>query len=95
MENGPSNFRAIDCGAGIGRITKHLLIKHFDKVDLVEQNKIFLEKAKEYLSASDKVGHLYCCGLQNFVPEAQSYDVIWYVYVLIGTYFLKNESFMG
>ena len=77
MDNGPSNQRALDCGAGIGRITKHLLVKHFTKVDLVEQNKLFLEKAKEYLKNSDKVDHLYCCGLQNFVPEEQTYDVIW------------------
>ena len=58
MDNGPSNQRALDCGAGIGRITKHLLVKHFTKVDLVEQNKLFLEKAKEYLKTSDKVDHL-------------------------------------
>ena len=77
MDNGPSNQRALDCGAGIGRITKHLLVKHFTKVDLVEQNKLFLEKAKEYLKTSDKVDHLYCCGLQNFVPEEKTYDVIW------------------
>ena len=26
--------RALDCGAGIGRITKHLLSKNFDKVKI-------------------------------------------------------------
>ena len=77
MDNGPSKHRALDCGAGIGRITKHLLTKHFDKVDLVEQNKLFLEKAKDYLKGSDKVDRLFCSGLQNFVHEDQSYDVIW------------------
>ena len=79
MDNGPSKHRALDCGAGIGRITKHLLTKHFDKVDLVEQNKLFLEKAKDYLKGLDKVDRLFCSGLQNFVPDDQSYDVIWYV----------------
>lgn len=82
MDQGPSNLRALDCGAGIGRITKHLLVKHFAKVDLVEQNKLFLQKGEEYLKGLDRVGNLYCCGLQNFVPENQAYDVIWCQWVL-------------
>ena len=82
MDGGPSNLRALDCGAGIGRITKHLLTKHFNHVDLVEQNKLFLEKAKNYLKSSNKVENLYCCGLQNFLPEAGKYDVIWCQWVL-------------
>ena len=96
MEGGPGNARALDCGAGIGRITKHLLTKvrsnrhvmmvfiacltkvspntcsccvdsvehqmflffkipapqHFERVDLLEQDKHFLEKAVEYLEFS-------------------------------------------
>jgi hypothetical protein len=27
-------LRALDCGAGIGRITKHLLAKHFEIIDI-------------------------------------------------------------
>ena len=38
-----------DCGAGIGRVTKNLLLPLFDTVDLVEQNPDFVEKAKEYI----------------------------------------------
>jgi len=83
MEGGPSNCKALDCGAGIGRITKHLLAKHFSAVDLVEQNKIFLEKAKENLkNCVHKIDKLYCCGLQNFLPEKSYYDVIWCQWVL-------------
>ena len=33
----PGKGRALDCGAGIGRITKHLLTKHFQTVDLGKQ----------------------------------------------------------
>ena len=82
MEGGPNHLTALDCGAGIGRITKHLLSHSFAQVDLVEQNKIFLEKAKDYLQGNDKVGHLFCCGLQNFVPKSEHYDVIWCQWVL-------------
>ena len=66
MENGPSNLKAIDCGAGIGRITKHLLVKHFSEVDLVEQNKLFLQKAQDNLKGCKKVGKLFCCGMKWF-----------------------------
>ena len=54
-DTGPGTERALDCGAGIGRITKHLLTKHFQTVDLVEQDKHFLEKAREYLAGNSKV----------------------------------------
>nr|BAN21159.1 methyltransferase-like protein [Riptortus pedestris] len=80
LKNPPGNGRALDCGAGIGRITKHLLIKHFQLVDLIDQNSDFVEKAKEYVS-SDRLGKLYCNGLQCFKPE-EKYDVIWCQWVL-------------
>jgi protein N-terminal methyltransferase len=81
-DSGPEKGRALDCGAGIGRITKHLLSKHFQTVDLVEQDEHFLVKAKEYLAGVSSVGNLFCAGLQNFkFPEA-TYDVIWFQWVL-------------
>ena len=99
MDGGPGNARALDCGAGIGRITKHLLTKvrsnrhvmmvfiacltkvspntcsccvdsveqqmffffkilapqHFERVDLLEQDKHFLEKAVEYLDGNNRL----------------------------------------
>jgi protein N-terminal methyltransferase len=63
ITGGPGNQRALDCGAGIGRITKHLLQRHFIKIDLAEQNPKFLEKAKDYLQDSGKVGQLFCSGI--------------------------------
>jgi len=82
VEGGPGNARALDCGAGIGRITKHLLTKHFERVDLLEQDKHFLEKAVEYLDGNTRVGSLYCSGLQNFDFVPETYDVIWCQWVL-------------
>jgi len=78
----PGHERALDCGAGIGRITKHLLAKHFKTVDLVEQDKHFLEKATEYLKGCERVGSLFCAGLQNFDFKPATYDVIWCQWVL-------------
>ena len=39
----------VDCGAGIGRVSKQLLLPIFTRVDLVEQNKTFLDSAPGYL----------------------------------------------
>lgn len=76
----PGTGIAVDCGAGIGRITKCLLSKYFDTIDLVEQNGSFLEKAKEFVNSS-KLGTTYAVGLQDFVPE-KKYDVVWSQWVL-------------
>lgn len=43
--------RALDCGAGIGRVTKNLLIPLFEKVDLLEVNKKFLDEAPDYIGS--------------------------------------------
>ena len=65
LNPGPGNGRALDCGAGIGRITKHLLQRHFTTIDLVEQNPKFLDQAKTYLGQENKhLGQLFYKGLQ-------------------------------
>ncbi|XP_050307160.1 N-terminal Xaa-Pro-Lys N-methyltransferase 1-B [Anthonomus grandis grandis] len=76
---------ALDCGAGIGRITKFLLSDLFDRVDMVEQNPQFLESAKKYLGKTileKKIGQMFPVGLQDFRPEPGKYDVIWCQWVL-------------
>ncbi|GAA5894650.1 hypothetical protein JCM6882_006647 [Rhodosporidiobolus microsporus] len=40
-------FRALDCGAGIGRVTSTVLLPLFDTVDLVEPVGSFVERAQE------------------------------------------------
>lgn len=82
MENGPSDGRALDCGAGIGRITEHLLRKQFKCVDLLEQDEKFLNKAKQKFQNTN-VKNFYCSGLHEFTPiNNQKYDVIWIQWVL-------------
>lgn len=81
---------ALDCGAGIGRVSKNLLMPLFDKVDLVEQDATFAERAREYcttdmgstLSYPNKLGEIYNIGLQEFTPSPQKYDVVWSQWVL-------------
>ena len=74
---------ALDCGAGIGRVSKLLLTQHFEKVDMVELSQEFLAKAPEYLGErATKIDRYICCGLQDFIPEEGRYDVIWCQWVL-------------
>ncbi|XP_076666559.1 N-terminal methyltransferase [Andrena cerasifolii] len=81
--NPPSRTFALDCGAGIGRITKNLLLNHFKHVDLVEQNTRFLEVAKTCLrNYSTRIGAYYSIGLQNFCFTTKKYDVVWCQWVL-------------
>lgn len=74
---------ALDCGAGIGRITKRLLLPLFNTVDLVDVTQEFLDKAKTYLGEESKrVGNYICTGLQEFAPECGRYDIIWIQWVI-------------
>lgn len=87
-----NNRRALDCGAGIGRVSKLLLLPLFETVDLVELNPDFLKKAESYLeSSADRVGNYFCSGLQSF-HFTQKYDVIWLQWV---TGHLTDEHFVS
>lgn len=75
---------ALDCGAGVGRVTKNLLIRYFNEVDLLEPVSHFLDAARENLapqnqmvSEAHKAANFYCIPLQEFTPDAKRYDVIW------------------
>ncbi|KAK7363234.1 hypothetical protein VNO77_05368 [Canavalia gladiata] len=90
---------ALDCGSGIGRVTKNLLIRYFNEVDLLEPVSHFLEAARETLAPgghtnSDlhKAVNFFCVPLQDFTPETGRYDVIW-VQWCIGH--LTDEDFVS
>ncbi|KAF7849306.1 hypothetical protein BT93_L0998 [Corymbia citriodora subsp. variegata] len=62
---------ALDCGSGIGRVTKNLLIRFFS------------EKLRESLvpesgtAIENKATNFFCVPLQEFTPDVGRYDVIW------------------
>ncbi|XP_019387186.1 PREDICTED: alpha N-terminal protein methyltransferase 1B [Crocodylus porosus] len=73
---------ALDCGSGIGRVSKHVLLPVFKSVDLVDMMENFLDAAQNYLQREgDKVEMYYCYSLQEFTPAPQRYDVIWIQWV--------------
>ncbi|PHU25083.1 Alpha N-terminal protein methyltransferase 1 [Capsicum chinense] len=70
---------ALDCGSGIGRVTKNLLIRYFNEVDLLEPVLHFLESARvnlapENLMVSElhKAANFYCVPLQYKASRQQS-----------------------
>ncbi|XP_049850852.1 N-terminal Xaa-Pro-Lys N-methyltransferase 1-like [Schistocerca gregaria] len=84
-ESNRHNKRAIDVGAGIGRITSGLLAKIFDQTDLVEQSQSFVDRARlelKQLINAGKIGSIYCSNLRDFSFE-HSYDLIWIQWVLM------------
>ncbi|XP_015725301.1 alpha N-terminal protein methyltransferase 1B isoform X2 [Coturnix japonica] len=74
--------RALDCGSGIGRISKHVLLPIFKSVELVDMMENFLAEVPNYLQGEeDRVEMYYCKSLQEFTPAPQRYDVIWIQWV--------------
>lgn len=62
--------RVLDVGAGIGRVTKHFLLPLFSVVDMLEQNALYLQQSKKYVSPATsedgKVGLRIAAGMQDF-----------------------------
>ena len=54
----------LDCGAGIGRISRELLCQVFKNVDMVDQCQKLVEKGKELLKDKKNMRHYYVKGLQ-------------------------------
>lgn len=73
---------ALDCGSGIGRVSKHVLLPVFSSVELVDMMESFLVEAQSYLQVNeDKVESYHCYSLQEFTPHLARYDVIWIQWV--------------
>lgn len=71
---------AADLGAGVGRVTQQLLVRHFDTVDVFEPVQHFLDKAAANIGAAPAPGRavaFHCQPLQDFEPPPGRYDVIW------------------
>jgi len=86
--DGVGRDRAVDLGAGIGRVVKGLLLPLFKSVDLVDQDKKYVDTAREELCNHANMGQFVCSGLQDLelLGGGDSgdvrYDVIWFQWVL-------------
>ncbi|KAK6432862.1 hypothetical protein LTR95_010964 [Oleoguttula sp. CCFEE 5521] len=71
--------RALDCGAGIGRVTTGFLSKVAETVDIVEPVKVLTD---QLTPGSNGVGQIINLGLEDFPPataveDVGPYDLIW------------------
>jgi len=80
----------LDCGAGIGRVTKLLLAKAFNNVDILEPTQHYIDTCREYVD-NDRLKELYHTSLQEFVIPSNKYDVIWAQWCLL---YLPNDAFV-
>ena len=67
--------QAVDCGAGIGRVTTGFLNRVAETVDIVEPVTTLTDRIKK-----ENVGEIYNVGLQEWYPDRDGlgpYDLIW------------------
>ena len=73
---------AAECGAGIGRVSKGLLLSlGVPQCDLVESSSRLLFAAPDYIGNDAARCRFYCQGLQDWTPKKQSYSIIWVQWV--------------
>ncbi|CEP64720.1 N-terminal protein methyltransferase LALA0_S13e01508g [Lachancea lanzarotensis] len=77
-----SGYKKIGCdiGAGIGRVTRDMLHKHCEIVDLVEPVKPFVDQMRvelEPLAKEGRLGQIFDIGMQEWIPEEKRYWLIW------------------
>lgn len=90
--------KALDVGAGIGRVTRDLLLPRYNVVDMLEQNEAYLAESFHYIAmTSDRhpgkgvVHRRIPCGMHQFAPDepvtGQSYrnryNLIWVQWCII------------
>ncbi|GHP01399.1 hypothetical protein PPROV_000015500 [Pycnococcus provasolii] len=81
---------ALDCGAGVGRVTNEFLRHHFSEVHLVEPVEALIEEARRTLVAKRAKTEetnttkfsFFAEPLQTFTPAPKTYDVIWIQWVI-------------
>ncbi|MEW5307003.1 MAG: hypothetical protein WDW38_011241 [Sanguina aurantia] len=84
---------ALDCGAGVGRVSEQLLLHHFHEVDVLEPSEHLLLAAEKNLTpeklkalrcpAGHKAVNFYCVGLEQHQFVEARYDCIWVQWCLL------------
>lgn len=90
-EAGRIRLVALDCGAGVGRIAKELLLPLCAEVDLIEPSAHLLKAAMDDLTgpgpqsypADHRAECFYQTGIQDFMPRRDRYDIIWVQWCLM------------
>jgi len=74
---------ALDAGAGVGRVTKHMLLKRFRHVQLVEACEAWSKQSRRYLGKKRALSCTFTNSrLEEFKPTPDTYDLIWVQWTL-------------
>ena len=74
---------ALDAGAGVGRVTKHVLLRRYERVTLLEPCERWLKQARRYLGNKRAQRCAFVSGrLENYAPSNISFDLIWIQWAL-------------
>uniref|UniRef100_A0A7S0LJ52 Alpha N-terminal protein methyltransferase 1 n=1 Tax=Coccolithus braarudii TaxID=221442 RepID=A0A7S0LJ52_9EUKA len=74
--------RALDCGAGIGRVSDGVLLHVCEHVELVEVSPALLESARSRLARYAPRVSYTSASLREFEPPAGAFDLVWLQWVL-------------
>jgi len=75
---------AIDAGAGVGRVTRDVLLKRFETVHLIEADSGWSKRSKVYLGKKRAARCTFTCARLECLPtlDAESTDVVWIQWTL-------------
>lgn len=77
-----AGLRALDLGAGIGRVADGVLLKVAERVTLVEVSAALIGQARVRLAEHAARVEFVESSLRTFAPEPGSYDLVWAQWVL-------------
>ena len=79
-----AGLSALDCGAGVGRVTESVLARVAESVHLVEVSDRLLQQAqaKPQLQAAGERLRFEQASLREFAPPENSYNLVWAQWVL-------------
>ena len=85
---------ACECGAGIGRVSKGLLLPlGVIRCDLIESSEKLLSEAPVFIGDKESSRcRYYCQGLQTWMPKEHEYSIIWIQWVLC---YLTDEDIVA
>jgi len=86
LDKNDENTHALDVGAGIGRITRGLLMKLFHKVDMLESDPRYVATGREECEKEgvlDQLGEQFNIGMEQFERQPKKYDLVWIQWCII------------
>jgi len=73
----------LDAGAGVGRVTKHVLLKRSGRVTLLEACPEWSRQSRRYLGKKRAASCEFLTGrIEEYVPRRGAFDLVWIQWVL-------------